>query len=394
MKKLTLTLVMVAVIGLAFGQKNVRQSASNYLKSGKLDKAVEAINTCVQDASTSRDAKSWMLRGHIYLEIYDSKIDAFKALDADPVPKALESYKNAVSFDPKKEYYDEIFAKVNWMRDQYYNKAVDNYNNKDFKSAMENFGRSADVLEIVNFKDTTSLLNAAACATLADEKESAIVYYKKLINANYKTANLFVSMSDTYRQLNDSANALAAVRQGQKEFPADNRLFLAETNIYLTFNDTEKALKNLRQALVQDPENYTVAFALGTIHDNIANDNTKPAEVRSEAFNSAVEAYKNSLKIKPDYFDGCYNLGALYVNKAAGKLDEANNLPVDATEKYEKLTGEANELLGLALPYLEKASELQPADLNTLFSLKQIYTRTHQNDKAKMIQEKINEIQK
>ncbi len=394
MKKLTLTLVMVAVLATAFGQKNVRQSASNYLKSGKLDKAMEAINTCVQDASTARDAKSWMLRGHIYLEIYDSKSDAIKALEADPVSKALESYKNAVEFDPKKEYYDEIFAKVNWLRDQYYNKAVDRYNNKDFKAAMENFGKSADVLEMVNFKDTTSLLYAAVCAGLAEEKESAIGFYKKLLNANYKSANLYFSLSDTYRQLNDSANALAVVRQGQKEFPADNSLFLAETNIYLTFNDTEKALKNLKQALVQDPGNYTVAFALGTIYDNIANDNTKPAETRSDAFNNAVEAYKNSLKMKPDYFDGSYNLGALFVNKAATKLDEANNLPVDATEKYDKLTGEANELLGFALPYLEKAAELQPTDLNTLFSLKQIYTRTHQNDKAKLIQDKINELQK
>ena len=55
MKKFAIVLFMSAFCIVAFGQKNVRQSASNYLKDGKLDKAVEAINQCVQDASTAQD---------------------------------------------------------------------------------------------------------------------------------------------------------------------------------------------------------------------------------------------------------------------------------------------------------------------------------------------------
>ena len=46
------------------------------------------------------------------------------------------------------------------------------------------------------------------------------------------------------------------------------------------------------------------------------------------------------------------------------------------------------------MPFLEKASELQPADINTLVALKQIYSRTGKTDKMKAVQEKINAIQK
>ena len=394
MKKFALILVMVASVAIAFGQKNIRQSASNYLKSGKLDKALEAINACVLDPSTASDAKAWFIRGNIYLELANTKDENYRKLDADPLSKSLESYKKAIEFDPKKEYYEDIVAKLNWQRNNYYNEAVENYNNKLYKDAMMNFGRSAEVLELANIQDTTAILNAAACATLANEKEASKGYYIKLLKANYKSPTVFITLSDLYRQDKDSVNALKYVQMGQQVYPSDIRIFLAETNVYLTFNNTGKALKNLKLALAQDSTNYSVAFALGTIYDNLSNDTLKSAEFRQEAFSNAIAAYKNSIRLNPNYFEGNYNLGALYVNKAASINDEANKLPLDANAKFDKLSKEANEYLGFALPYLEKAIEMQPNDANTLYTLKQIYTRTNQPAKVKAIQEKLNSLPK
>ena len=90
MKKIALLLVLVTSITIAFGQKNVRQTASNYLKDGKLDKAMEAINACVLDPSTAQDAKAWFIRGNVYLEISNTKDEKFKALDPQPLTKALD----------------------------------------------------------------------------------------------------------------------------------------------------------------------------------------------------------------------------------------------------------------------------------------------------------------
>jgi tetratricopeptide (TPR) repeat protein len=45
-----------------------------------------------------------------------------------------------------------------------------------------------------------------------------------------------------------------------------------------------------------------------------------------------------------------------------------------------------------SLPYLEKALELNPTDYNTLFSLKQIYSRTGQVEKYNEVNDKLKEL--
>ena len=67
MKRIAFVLVLVMAVTAGFTQKAMRQTASNYLKSGELDKALEAINQCIQDPTTAQDAKTWLLRGNIYL---------------------------------------------------------------------------------------------------------------------------------------------------------------------------------------------------------------------------------------------------------------------------------------------------------------------------------------
>ena len=393
MKKIALILFLVSSVTFAFGQKNVRQTASNYLKDGKLDKSLEAINRCVLDPSTAADAKAWFIRGNVYLEISNTQDEKFKTLDPDPLAKALESYRKVIEYDPKKEFYDEISVKLNWQRNKFYNAAVDNYNNKLYKDAMLNFARGAEVMEVANIADTIAILNAATCASLANEKEASKEYYLKLLKADYKSPSVYITLSDIYRMDKDSSNALKYVRMGQQEYPGDLRLFLAETNIYLTFNNTQKALNNLKVALATDSTNYSVAFALGTIYDNISNDTSNSVEVRNKAFDDAIKAYSQSVRLNADYFEGNYNLGALYVNKAAGINDEATRLPLEATAQYDKLKNEADRYLEMALPFLEKATQLEPNDINTLFTLKQIYVRTNKRDKANEIQDKIDAVQ-
>ena len=133
MKKFALFLLLATSVTLVFGQKNVRQTASNYLKDQKLDKALEAINQCILDPSTAQDTKAWFIRGNIYMDITNTKDLNYKNLDPDPLPKALDSYKKALEFDPKKEvakkeYYTEIFAKLDVQYRTFFDSAIVKYN--------------------------------------------------------------------------------------------------------------------------------------------------------------------------------------------------------------------------------------------------------------------------
>lgn len=385
-------MVFTLAFTIAFGQKNVRQTASNYLKSGNLDKAAEAINECIANPATIEDARTWFIRGNIYLEIANTQDQAYQNLDPDPLTKALDSYKKAIEYDPKKEFYEDIFAKLNWERNNLYNIAVDAYNKQDYTKAMQSFASAADVILISGIADTVAMLNSAYCATLAKDYESAKKYYLNLLDHNYNTPALFVSLSDLYRVEGDKENAMKYIQMGKEIYPSDPDVFLGETSVFLTFNLTDKALSNLLSYIETDTTNYSVYFALGTIYDKMANDSLSDDGTRKDALGMAISAYKKSLQLNPEYFNALYNIGALYVNSAAAIEIQANALPLDRVEEYEKLKSELTGYLELAAPYLEQATIMQPQDVNTLQTLRLIYSRTGQNAKLKEINEKIDSL--
>jgi len=394
MKKILIVLVMVFSIAMAFGQKSVRQTASNQVKDGKLDKALESIKQCLQDPTTAQDAKTWFICGNIYLEIANTKDEKYKALDPDPLTKAMDAYKKAIELDPKKEFYEDIFAKLNWQRTNYFNAAADYYNKKAYKDAMLSFEHAASVLAVAKVSDTLSLFYAAACATLAGEKAKAKQYYIDLLANGAKNVAIYASLADAYRLEHDSVNALKVIRAGRKMYPNNLQLTLAEANVYIYFNDVPKALPILNLAAQKDSTNFLVFNALGSDNQKIYEDTLKTPAARADAFKKAEAAYKTAIRIKPDYYDVYVNYASLYFNSAVPIAIKANELPLDQKEQYEKLTAQANAFYSLALPLLKKADEITPNDMNTLNSLRQIYQSLGDKDNLKAIQEKIMQIRK
>jgi tetratricopeptide (TPR) repeat protein len=106
-------------------------------------------------------------------------------------------------------------------------------------------------------------------------------------------------------------------------------------------------------------------------------------------FEKAESAYKEAIVLNPDYFEANYNIGALYVNKAADIQTKANDLPLDALKEYDIEKAKADDLLNKSIPYLERALELNPSDVNAMVSLKEIYTRLGMTEKLKWINEKL-----
>jgi len=394
MKKILFVLVLVFSITLTYGQKNVRQTASNLLKDGKLDKALETINQCLQDATTAQDAKAWFIKGNIYLEIANSKDEKYKSLDPQPLQKALEAYKKAVEYDPKKDYYDDILAKLTWQHNNYYNAAVDSYNKKAYKDAMQNFEDAASTLSIANVPDTVSLLYAAFNANLAGEKEKQKQYYIDLLKGGAKSVVIYATLADLYRIDKDSANALKVIRLGQKKYPNNLQLTLSESNVYIFFNDVPKALSTLNIAAQKDSTNYLVFNAIGINYQKIYEDTLKPQAIRSEAYKKSEAAYLKAISLKSDFYDVQLNIASLYFNSAVPIALKANGLPLDAKEEYDKLTAQANAYYRLALPFLTRADQLEPNDLNSLNSLRQIYSSLGDAANLKIIQGRILELRK
>jgi hypothetical protein len=71
-------------------------------------------------------------------------------------------------------------------------------------------------------------------------------------------------------------------------------------------------------------------------------------------------------------------MGASHINKAADMIVKANEI-MDV-QKYSDAIDEANAVYEKALPYMEKAYELNPKDEYTMRSLQELYYRLRVKD--------------
>jgi tetratricopeptide (TPR) repeat protein len=388
MKKLILFTVFACIISFANAQKQMVVSAYNYTNSGQLDKALISIDKALIHPDTKDAAKTWLYRGNIYLQIHLSKEDKYKNLDTNALQKAYDSYQKAIELDVKKDYYQDLMLGLYVCGEQYYNKGVEYYDLKKYDEAMNAFDKTGKINGIFGVQDTTATYNAALCAELGKKPEKAKEYYLKLIKANYHQPLIFASLANIYLSEKDTSSALTTATKGLSIYPENLDLTICEVNIYLATGRTKDAKDLLELLTKKDPTNQVFYFNIGVLYDGFANDVSKPAEDRANYFAESVKAYKKAIELKPDYFDAIYNLGALYFNEGVRIFQEADKL-TDMT-KYAELQKEFEKMWADALPYLEKALELNGTDYNTLFSLKQLYSRTNQTEKLKLINDKLN----
>jgi len=373
MKRVILAMLIMTSAAVMFGQTNKRTSAYNYQRYGKLDLAKQAIDEAAQDEKTIMDAKTWFYRGNIYYDIAVDTNENYHKLDPDPFGVAFKSYQKAKELDTKGEFTVDILKYTIAVGEGYYNMGVINYNDQKFKEAALSFEQAFMVSQSIGSIDTTALFNAAVAASQGKETEMAKQYYQQLIQLGFQKPEVYTSMGDIYKAEGDTVMALQSIGKGRELFPEDFGLLIAETNIYLATNEKEKAMKDLETALEFDKTNPSIFFAVGTIYDQMGD------------VAKATSAYENAILLNPDYFEANYNLGALYVNQAADILDKANDLPLDAVKEYDSEKARADEMLNKSIPYLEKALELMPDDVNTMVSLKEIYTRLAMTEKLQSI---------
>ena len=141
------TLILLSIILLStnlFAQKGKVTSALNFKDTGKLDKALEAIEEAI-DASNPKTKSSitwprtWEVRGEVFQAIYQSKDKAVKNLSKDPLTEAVNSYKKALELDDKNRFGKSVKIKLTLLINDLTNQAVEAFNAEDFKKALLSF---------------------------------------------------------------------------------------------------------------------------------------------------------------------------------------------------------------------------------------------------------------
>jgi len=377
MKNLAFLFALMLSISTAFAQNSKVQSAINYSKPqyNQLDKAKEAIDLAAQNEKTINSPKAWKVRGSVYQTIAQSQDEKFKTLSDNPLEIAMESYLKAIDLDIKGQYKKEIENQMKLLGILLINKGIDYFNAGEYTKAELSFVNSLKVDSITDPQkiDSMVIFNAGIAADRAKDYDKAISFYKRAAELKYEGAKVYQFIGNIEKERGDTAAYLASLKDGIGAYPEDNNALMVELiNFYLTNDQSNLALEYLAKAIEKDQSNPTFYFAQGALYDKL------------KESDKAKTSYEKAVEINPEYFDAYYNLGAIYFNNGADMLKEANNLPANKQKEYELAVKNAFAELEKALPYLEKAHEIDPKEKSTMLTLKEIYFKLRNNNEEYM----------
>lgn len=376
MKKL-IVLFLALQAGFSFAQKSNVRAAYNYLKYDELDKGRKAIDEAIANELTMNNDMAWYYRGMIYEKIYKHQI--FGMLDSNPLKTAYDSYMRALVIAPYGEFAEEIKLTLKMIAIKFMARGIEEFNEKKYTAALESF---ESVLKIAP-DDTSAIFNAGFTADKLNNFGKSAGYYSLLIDMKDYQAKNFLLLGNALKAKGDTAKALETVISGRKLFPDDYPLLLLQINLYLPMERNKEATDLLKEAIMKDGKNESLYFALANTYDNlrIAAKNKAGGD---DYFSLADSAYKKAIELKQDYSDAYFNLGVMHFNRGAEMANVANMMKDPA--EYEKAKAKADAVFTTSKPYLEKARELSPKDVNVLSTLKQLYLRTGEKEKYDEVQ--------
>lgn len=455
MKKISFLIVIAVMLtSSVFAQSVKVQSTVNYLKNRLLDKAKEAIDDASVHEKTMNDPKTWYYKGTVYLELHlistmtngiekgqttaDIKnrfreplftknvtVDGdkavrweyadqmyiyfkgdkvikwdepaggkFKNLAQNPLATAYDCFQKSISLDNSNNYYEMNMLQLFVCGEQFFNQGANFFNNRDFSNALFAFEKTIKVNEIFKRQDSIASYYAGQSALFASDTASALKYFKSLVNLKFKEPKVYTVLSEIYLKQKDTVRALKTLETAKSILPDEYSIVVAEANIYISKGDMDKAQEMLEIAIKKNPSNHVIHYIIGTNYSNKLDEiyyNDDP-ELYKKFFETAEKYYKSCLSLKPDMPEANFNLGVLYFNEGVRILNVANNITdpskIEETEKLFK------DKWNQAAPYLEKALEMQPDDIGTLQTLKNLYARTNQLEKSKDMDNRIKAINK
>ncbi|SHJ22894.1 Tetratricopeptide repeat-containing protein [Hymenobacter daecheongensis DSM 21074] len=376
MKKIFLTLVAAAALQTASAQTSAVTSAILNQRNGLLDKARADIDGAVLNAKTSAKAKTWYTRGEIYEQMISNPIFGKALKPGEGTKAAFESYSKAVELDGKDGEFGKLAAqKLDNLYGLALNAGVESYNGKNYDEALNSYRMAQQIRP----QDTTAYLYAAYAAEAKQDFTSAKDTYSKLLGMNYKSPALYGRLLQIARQEKNDADAMKVVQQALVAYPNNKSFMIEEANMYLSSGRTVEAIGKLEKAIAVDPSNSNLYTVLGSIY-------------QAKQPDKALVAFKKAIEVDPNNFDAQYNIGVITYNKGADLFKKTNNMSDAAYKKAngDKMKAEGRVYIQSALPYLEKAVNIQQNDKGALFALQAAYTALGRNADAERINAKMN----
>ena len=394
MRKIVILLAMLAVALSGFAQKKNVSRAENALydpTESSLKSAKADIEAAMKDPSTANSAKTYYIAGQVYYKFYEEeekKRLVGKTADQDIkdefLVKAIDAFAKAAQLDElpdekgkvSPKYTKELRKNLETYHKYLIKEGYDNYQRDNFAKAVELWTKFVEVPSYPIMKplglekDTTyneMKFYSVDAANRAGMKPVAIRYMEELKQAGYKELNMYQWLYEEYKIAEDTVKFLATLQEGLKKFPTDMFLMGNMINYYIYSKKIDEAISYLDAAISAEPQNAQYYAVKGNLMLNSKKDYDKAINLFSKA--AELDA-SNSLAQA--------GLGLVYVTRAEEINEKASS--IRDNKKYEEETQRAKTEWGKAIPYLEKARELKPDDIDNLRVLRAVYLRLSRGD--------------
>ena len=201
-----------------------------------------------------------------------------------------------------------------------------------------------------------------AIATLKrmnSEHANANALRKEIIYANEYIYQIYIEQKDT-------VNAVEFIKGCIDLFPEEPWFMQNLINLYINSGQEEKAIEYLDIAIAREPNVGQYYNSKGSILARIGR------------FEESFKAFEQAIAIEPNNALFLETLGFAYVDLGNKLNDDAAYLDAKA---YAKAKVEIDAAFQKALPYFEKAYELEPDNYDFKRSLRSLYYRLGMNDK-------------
>jgi tetratricopeptide (TPR) repeat protein len=377
MKKVILSIALVAFATVAFAQKKVVSSAEKNFKKGDLGVAMSEVNAALENAETKDNPETTLLKAKILTKQYT--LDSANAMSTVETGRsALQSFNKAMEMSGNSKD-SKIGKEVNkedlpdlpenfrpyslyTLKNQTFNKAAESYENEDTDMAYEFF----NLMSEIDPTDTTASFNAGYIANELGRYEDAKKQFLKLIeHKDYnKMSAYYLLIQIISAEDKNPEEAYKYVTRARADYPEDKTLSEFEVQLLLQMNKMDEAMTSVKEALVDDPNNAGLLLRYGYLLE------------QSGDMSGALTEYRKSVAAEPNFFEGNYYTGAIYLDQAREILSKINDLSDAEWEKNApSMTKQAEGLYAEAVPYFEKALSLKPENVEIMEILFNVHSR-------------------
>ncbi|WP_395091049.1 tetratricopeptide repeat protein [Vaginella massiliensis] len=380
MKKFVLSLGLVLAMGVSFAQELTTEPSKlaekHYNEAKRLLSIGEASKAATELAALGKyeNGKVYIIRNKDTKkeEYYYSEEELNKAI-------ANGNYAKPKTQELTQKFGILLNSEVSALANKVLDEANTALDKKDYKTAAPKFLDIYNLTKALGATDELYKYQAAITYYNAKDFTNSLKIIKELAAAN------FTGMSQTQtKDYNRDLYVLALnnlytsktfdpiLEEALKKYPNDSDISTLATAIYQVTGNGDKMKKQLEESIKINPNDQASLYNLGTLY------------LQDNEVDKAKEAFKKSLALNPNHLESNVNMALTILNNEKEYVEKINNNLGNSKNQraiYDEYTKKRKDAYTEALPYLQKAYELDKKNVQYVRYLINAYRATENQTK-------------